>query len=174
MTNTVPRPDIEGIVLHAGYGYEPSQTLAPLSVTRSPPFPQHRRKKVQMVNGVPRRIRVDLFIPAEKAISDAIAEVKKAGAHPLLTDVVIMLCNAQAVVADWHESEIAVQSELIQRLARENEAMREVCLMASALAATWDIIEPSGYLMRNTGDFVGIGKRLNAALASLPPTETEI
>ena len=44
-----------------------------------------------MENEIPRRNRLDLNTPAEKAIYDAIQEVEKVGANPKLTDVVVML-----------------------------------------------------------------------------------
>ena len=52
-------------------------------------------------NGAPRRIRMDLYSPAEKAISDAMAAVEKAGAHPLLTDAVTLLAQAKDKIADY-------------------------------------------------------------------------
>lgn len=54
-------------------------------------------------NGFPRRIRTDLFTPAEAAIRNAVMEVEKAGAHPRLTDAVILLQQAQDAVADFVE-----------------------------------------------------------------------
>ena len=54
-----------------------------------------------MSNEIPRRMRVDLYTPAEKAIHDAIAEVEKAGAHTRLTDAVILLSQAKDAVADF-------------------------------------------------------------------------
>jgi hypothetical protein len=50
---------------------------------------------------IPRRIRIDLFTPAEKAIFDAVQVVEQAGAHPLLTDAVILLGQAREKVADF-------------------------------------------------------------------------
>ena len=55
-------------------------------------------------NGVPRRIRVDLFAPAEQAIWQARGVVEAAGAHPRLTDAVILLSQAQNL--DWLGSTI--------------------------------------------------------------------
>ena len=52
-------------------------------------------------NKIPRRIRVDLFTPAEKAIHDACYVVEEAGAHPLLTDAVVLLMQAREKVADY-------------------------------------------------------------------------
>ena len=58
---------------------------------------------MQMIDGFPRRNRVDHWTPAEKAIQDAVDAVEAAGAHPLLTDAVILLGNARAKVADFVE-----------------------------------------------------------------------
>lgn len=49
----------------------------------------------------PRRSRVDLLTPAERAIYDAVHVVEAAGAHPLLTDAVILLGRAREKVADF-------------------------------------------------------------------------
>lgn len=54
-------------------------------------------------NGFPRRNRVDLYSPAETAISEAMLAVEKAGAHPLLTDAVVLLAQAREKVADFVE-----------------------------------------------------------------------
>lgn len=58
---------------------------------------------MQMVDDFPRRNRIDLQTPAEAAIRAAIQVVEAAGAHPLLTDAVILLCQAQEKVADFVE-----------------------------------------------------------------------
>jgi hypothetical protein len=50
---------------------------------------------------IPRRIRIDKFTPAEKAIFDAVQVVEQAGTHPLLTDAVILLGQAREKVADY-------------------------------------------------------------------------
>lgn len=50
---------------------------------------------------LPRRIRIDMFTPAERAIYDAVQVVEAAGAHPLLTDAVNLLQQARAKVADF-------------------------------------------------------------------------
>ena len=56
-----------------------------------------------MVNGFPRRRRIDLLTPAEKAIRDALVAVEEVGADPLLTEAVILLGQAQEKVADFVE-----------------------------------------------------------------------
>lgn len=55
------------------------------------------------MNAVPRRSRIDLMIPAELAIRDALIAVEALGAHPKLTEVVSTLSDAQNKVADWHD-----------------------------------------------------------------------
>jgi hypothetical protein len=62
-------------------------------------------KEKKMVNGFPRRNRMDLWCPAEKAIQDATWKVEEAGAHPLLTEAVILLGQAREKVADFIELE---------------------------------------------------------------------
>lgn len=50
---------------------------------------------------LPRRCYVDLYTPAESAIREAVQRVEEAGAHPLLTDAVVLLGQAQDKVADF-------------------------------------------------------------------------
>ncbi len=52
-------------------------------------------------NDIPRRCRLDLNTPAERAIYDAMQEVEKAGADVRLTDAVILLGEARDAVADF-------------------------------------------------------------------------
>jgi hypothetical protein len=54
-------------------------------------------------NGFPRRIRIDLYTPAETAIREAMFAVERAGCHPLLTDAVSLLEQAKTKVADFVE-----------------------------------------------------------------------
>jgi len=60
---------------------------------------------MKMIDGIPRTARMDLYTPAEKAIRAALEAVEEAGAHPLLTDAVILLGQAQDKVADFVELE---------------------------------------------------------------------
>lgn len=60
---------------------------------------------MKMVNGFPRRARLDLHTPAETAIHLAVQVVESAGAHVLLTDAVILLQQARDKVADFVELE---------------------------------------------------------------------
>lgn len=55
------------------------------------------------MNDIPRRSRIDLYIPAETAIRNALIAVEALGAHPMLTEVVSMLGDAQRKIADWHD-----------------------------------------------------------------------
>ncbi len=50
---------------------------------------------------LPRRIQIQKFTPAERAIYDAVQVVESAGCHPLLTDAVNLLQQARAKVADF-------------------------------------------------------------------------
>lgn len=49
----------------------------------------------------PRRNRLDLNTPAEKAIYDAMQEVEKVGADVRLTEAVILLSKARDLIADY-------------------------------------------------------------------------
>lgn len=53
------------------------------------------------MNDIPRRSRIDLMTPAELAIRNAMIAVEEAGAHPLLTEAVVMLGQAREKVADY-------------------------------------------------------------------------
>ena len=49
----------------------------------------------------PRRSCIDRMTDAELAIRNAVDAVEKAGAHPVLTEAVNLLTQAQAKVADY-------------------------------------------------------------------------
>lgn len=66
---------------------------------------------VQIVDGFPRRNRLDLLTPAETAIVEALKVLDKSGAHPLLTDAVILLQQARDKVADYVENTIPRASD---------------------------------------------------------------
>lgn len=55
------------------------------------------------MHDIPRRIRLDLLTPEELAIYNMVVEIEKLGAHPLLTEVVILLGQARDRLADWVE-----------------------------------------------------------------------
>ncbi len=57
-----------------------------------------------LVDGFPRRNRIDLQTPAEKAIRDAVQAVEEAGADERLTSAVILLGEALDKVADYVEA----------------------------------------------------------------------
>ena len=54
-------------------------------------------------DGIPRRCDVTLDTPAETAIRNAIAAVEAVGAHPFLTEAVILLGTAKDKVSDFVE-----------------------------------------------------------------------
>jgi len=53
------------------------------------------------MDDIPRRIRIDRLTPAERAIYDALIAVEAVGAHPLLTEAVVLLQEARSKVADY-------------------------------------------------------------------------
>lgn len=53
--------------------------------------------------GWPRRNKMYEWTPAEKAIHEAVEVVEAAGAHPLLTEAVLLLQQAREKVADFVE-----------------------------------------------------------------------
>ena len=54
-----------------------------------------------MENEIPRRSRIDLNTPAEKAIYDAMQEVEKLPADVKLTEAVALLAKAKDLVSDF-------------------------------------------------------------------------
>ena len=61
-----------------------------------------------MIDGVPRRNRLDLCTPAEIAIFNTIQEVEKVGASEGLTEAVILLDKARNLVADFVDNTIKI------------------------------------------------------------------
>lgn len=59
---------------------------------------------MKMVDGMPRRIRLDLNVPLERAVRRAHDAVEAAGAHPLLTEASSLIDQAREKVADWIET----------------------------------------------------------------------
>lgn len=54
-----------------------------------------------MENEIPRRNRLDLNVPAEKAIYDAMQEVEKLPADVKLTEAITLLAKAKDLVSDF-------------------------------------------------------------------------
>jgi hypothetical protein len=50
---------------------------------------------------IPRRHQIELMVPAELKIREAVAAVEEMGADPTLTDAVILLGQAKDRVADF-------------------------------------------------------------------------
>lgn len=61
-------------------------------------------------NEIPRRSRLDLVTPEEKALYEMVWQIEKLGAHVLLTDVVVLLGRAREKLADWVELNAAQQT----------------------------------------------------------------
>ena len=57
---------------------------------------------------------MDLWTPAEKAVYDAMQVVEAAGAHPLLTDAVVLLGQARDKVADYVERPAPPENDVPQ------------------------------------------------------------
>lgn len=58
---------------------------------------------MKLIDGIPRRCRIDHYTPAETAIRIAMFAVEAAGAHPLLTDAMTLLEGAREKVSDFVE-----------------------------------------------------------------------
>ena len=58
---------------------------------------------MEMVDGIPRRIRLDLMTPLEFKIRELMLQVEDLGCHQLLTDAIILLDEAREKIADFVE-----------------------------------------------------------------------
>jgi hypothetical protein len=58
------------------------------------------------MENIPRRVRLDLQTPTERAIYEAMQEVEKMGADARLTDAVILLQQAIDKVADYVDEQL--------------------------------------------------------------------
>lgn len=65
---------------------------------------EHTVTRPKLIDGVPRRNRVDLNLIPEKAIREAMKRVEEIGADPILTDAIILLEKAFNKVADYLDS----------------------------------------------------------------------
>ncbi len=61
---------------------------------------------MEIGNTVPRRMRLDLYKPAEVAIYNAMQEVEKMPADVRLTNAVIKLAEAKNLVADFIDEQL--------------------------------------------------------------------
>lgn len=62
-------------------------------------------------NGIPRRSRLDLLEPAEKAIYNAMQEVEKIGADERLTNAIVKLQEAKELVSDYIDEKKSAANE---------------------------------------------------------------
>lgn len=54
---------------------------------------------------IPRRTRLDMMTPPEHTLRNAIQIIEDLGAHPLLTDAVVLIGQAKDKVSDWVDKE---------------------------------------------------------------------
>jgi len=60
-----------------------------------------------MGNDIPRRCDLLQNTPEELAIRNCVEVVERLGAHPLLTDTVVLLSDARNKLADWVDQQVA-------------------------------------------------------------------
>lgn len=107
---------------------------------------------MHMINGIPRRSRLDLHAPAEKAIRAAVDAVEAAGAHPLLTDAVNLLIAAGDKVADFVELPQPDEKERLWELVRLIFAStvpydeRGECVFSEKVIRLWKELTPNAKL----------------------------
>lgn len=63
-------------------------------------------ENMKVTDSIPRRIRLDLMVPAELAIYNAVQEVEKLGADTRLTEIVVMLDQAKDLVSDYVDEQV--------------------------------------------------------------------
>lgn len=66
------------------------------------------------MNGIPRRIRLDLSTPGELAIRAAVGIVESMGADVRLTDAVVLLGAARERVADYVDNVAGLRTHAVQ------------------------------------------------------------
>lgn len=93
-----------------------------------------RRANMEPAPGrdLPRRCYVDLYIEEERNIQKMVNAVEDLGAHPILTDVVVMLGQAKDRLADW----VDIQNGKRICVAGVDNAC--VCPKCSCPVASWD------------------------------------
>ena len=77
--------------------------VCPPATWQAPQEAAVEKPKPLVIDGIPRRNRVDRWSPGEHAINDLLWKIERLGAHVYLTDVVNFLQQAQARLADWVE-----------------------------------------------------------------------
>ncbi len=96
---------------------------------------------MQMIDGFPRRNRMDHLTPAETAIRAAMAAVEEAGAHVLLTDAVVLLGQAADKVADFVELRQEASPEAPLSFKGAMRQADEAGLVTESMRAEWDTDE---------------------------------
>jgi hypothetical protein len=114
-------------------------------------------------NEIPRRARMDHWIPAERAIYDAKQAVESVGAHLFLTQAVILLGRAQDKVADFVDgyepkAEGSIHDELESARNRAAYATEGAAHFASCRTCAED-----GYQACEVGELYATGLGLVAA-----------
>lgn len=61
------------------------------------------------INDTPRRIRLDLIVPAELAIYNAVQEIEKLGADVRLTNAEVLLQQAKDLVSDYIDEQLTTK-----------------------------------------------------------------
>jgi hypothetical protein len=72
-----------------------------------PGYTNYGKNNIPVTSDIPRRVRLDLSLPAELAIRNAVDEVEKLRADVRLTEAVILLDKARNLVADYIDEQLA-------------------------------------------------------------------
>ena len=93
-----------------------------------------------MEESILRRNRIDLMTPAERAICRAVDEVEMIGTHPLLTDAINLLHQAQEKVADFVDLpspgfvlEMPDMFKVAERLMLHNNSSVKLCQLREGI-----------------------------------------
>jgi hypothetical protein len=101
----------------------------------------HKLGSEDAISYIPRRIRLDRMTKEELAIYNMVGDIENLGAHPLLTDVVVLLQQARDKLADWVEEPASVETStfskelenLINKHGKENRSNTPDFLLAEFL-----------------------------------------
>jgi hypothetical protein len=120
------------------------------------------------VSGFPRRNQVQKWVPAERAISDAVQAVEVMGADVRLTDAVILLGRAQGRVADFVDG-VPNGEEFPRFAGSPGDEITAAVLAEGALDKPRDLLD----LCEDVVNYGGLGKLEYVRLAALAIREAK-
>lgn len=130
------RSELNSLV-NPGYDWDKPEDLKPLNIQSPPRWADYDDYLLsggqleypewiaaQNSTEIPRRNHVDMLVPSELAVWKARQAVEESGCHPLLTEAVILLGQAQNKVSDYVDAEKLSQGKAMKPV-KDNELMPE-------------------------------------------------